>query len=234
MFFKTSRYEQFLHLDETGMGYQVIEGHRQNKRFKEKFIVYNSELIVEFDKVKEFKQRTKTEKYSRILNEAQVIYFVKDTISLVPRNKITELRTLNEAKRRDKHRYPNGKGAADNKEEEVNTDGKEVFVRLSAYENDRRIDFVKKKLVRGTYTTTYNDYYVCVKDDDDPIDRYALPNDENVKWAFYVRPNKSDIVQRGIVQPLFGHDGGGIETFFKYGTSENTYYKKTPYGVLAP
>lgn len=231
MFFKVLSYEQFLLRPETGMGYQVIEGQRYSRHIKERYVVYNCELVVELDKIKEFKRQIRTDKYSKILSEAEHIIFAKDTISLVPRSEITELRTLNENKRKNKHRNPNGKGAADNKEEEVNADGKEIFVRLSAYENDRRIDFINKKLRPGTYTTTYIDYHVCVTCNDDPIDRYALPNDESIEWAFYVQPNKSDILQRGIVQPAFGHDGGGIEAFFKYGTSKNTYYKKTSYGV---
>lgn len=65
---------------------------------------------------------------------------------------------------------------------------------------------------------------------DDPIDRYALPNDEIIKWAFYIQPKKDDILQRGIVQPAFGHDGGGLEVFFEYGTSEKSYFDKRPYG----
>jgi len=103
-------------------------------------------------------------------------------------------------------------------------------VRLSAYENDKRIDFEKKRLKDGTYTTTLYDYISCVKTKDDPVDRYALPNDETIKWAFYVQPKSNDTLQRGIVQPAFGHAGGGIEAYFENGTAENTYLLKKQYG----
>ncbi|OGL43488.1 MAG: hypothetical protein A2W05_09020 [Candidatus Schekmanbacteria bacterium RBG_16_38_10] len=93
-----------------------------------------------------------------------------------------------------------------------------------------RIDFENKKLRPGTYTTTNSDYLACVRFSDDPIDRYALPNDEEIKWAFYVQPKTKDVLQRGIVQPAFGHDGGGIEIFFENGTSNNTYLDKRSYG----
>jgi len=125
-------------------------------------------------------------------------------------------------------RHSGGNGAIDNPRETAN--GVEIFVRISAYENDKRINFVENKLINGTYTTTHNDYIDCMYANDDPIDRYALPNDEKIKWAFYIRPQSIDILQRGIVQPAFGHNGGGIEAYFENGTSKNTYYNKKEYG----
>jgi len=149
-------------------------------------------------------------------------------VALVPRNQITEFRVLTESKKKNKGRHSGGKGAVDSPKEVA--DGKELFVRLSSYENDKRIDFINKKLKPGTFATTNDDYNVCVRTSDDPIDRYALPNDETIKWAFCIQPKKDDILQRGIVQPAFSHDGGGIEVFFEYGTSEKTYLDKRPYG----
>ena len=39
-----------------------------------------------------------------------------------------------------------------------------------------------------------------------------------------------DSLQRGIVQPAFGHEGGGIEAYFEYGTSKETLLFKREYG----
>ncbi len=94
----------------------------------------------------------------------------------------------------------------------------------------KRIDSVNKKLKPGSFTTTEQDYKDCVATNDEPIDRYALPNDESIKWAFYIKPKTSDILQRGIVQPAFDHEGGGIEAYFENGTSNGTYYLKKTYG----
>ena len=231
MIFKayTSDQRQFLSLPETGMGYQVIEAKRYGKTSKERFVVYNSELTIDLDsKFSEFKRQIITEGYSRILNKAEALPIETTTISLVARSQITEFRILTESKKKDKGRHSGGRGAADNPKEPA--DGKEIFVRLSAYENDKRIDFENKKLRPGTYTTTNIDYLICVRLADDPIDRYALPNDEEIKWAFSVHPKTNDVLQRGIVQPAFEHDGGGIEAYFEYGTSNNTYLDKRPYG----
>ena len=231
MIFKayTSDQRQFLSLPETGMGYQVIEAKRYGKTSKERFVVYNSELMIDLDsKFSEFKRQIITEGYSKILNKAEALPIETSTISLVARSEITEFRILTESKKKDKGRHSDGRGAADNPKEPA--DGKEIFVRLSAYENDKRIDFENKKLRPGTYTTTNSDYLICVGLADDPIDRYALPNDEEIKWAFYVQPKTNDVLQRGIVQPAFGHDGGGIEIYFENGTSDKTYFDKRAYG----
>lgn len=231
MIFKaySSNQRQFLSLPETGMGYQIIEAKRYGKIYKDRFVVYNSELVIDLDsKFSDFKRQIMTEGYSRILNKAESLPIETSTISLVARSQITEYRILTENKKKDKGRHSGGRGAADNPKEPA--DGKEIFVRLSAYENDKRIDLENKKLRPGTYTTTNSDYLVCVRFSDDPIDRYALPNDEEIKWVFYVQPKTNDILQRGIVQPAFGHDGGGIEAYFADGTSNNTYLDKRPYG----
>jgi len=221
--------EKFLSLPETGMGYQVIEAKRSSDTVKEKFVVYNAELIVDLDnRFPEFIRQIKISSFPKVLNEAKPWIFETASISLVSKAILLERRILSENKEKYKHRYPDGKGAKDNPKECAN--GVELSVRLSPYENDRRIDFEKRKLKKGSYTTTEQDYKVCIKYNDDPVDRYALPNDEAIKRAFYIRPDKKDELQRGIVQPAFGHDGGGIEVFFENGTSDNTYLKTEPYG----
>lgn len=231
MIFKAwdSDQNKLLSLPETGMGYQIIDAKWLSKSYKNRFVVYNSELVVDLDsQFSEFKRKIITEGYSTILSKVDKLPIETSSISLVPRSQITEVRILTESKKKEKGRHSAGKGAVDNPKEVA--DGKELFVRLSAYENDKRIDFTHAKLKPGTYTTTNADYYVCVITSDDPIDRYALPNDETIKWAFYIQPKENDILQRGIVQPAFDYDGGGIEIFFEYGTADKTYLEKRPYG----
>jgi hypothetical protein len=231
MIFKAWESDQskFLSLPESGMGYQIIEAKLYRKTEKNRFVVYNSELIVDLDiQFLDFKRKIIMEGYSAILSKVEKLLIETSTISLVPRKQITEYRLLTESKKKEKGRHSGGKGAVDNPKETAS--GGELFARLSAYENDKRIDFINKKLKSGTFATTNDDYNVCVRTNDDPIDRYALPNDETIKWTFYIQPKKDDILQRGIVQPAFGHDGGGIEAYFEYGTSEKTYLEKRAYG----
>ena len=84
MIFKayTSDQRQFLSLPETGMGYQVIEAKRYGKTSKERFVVYNSELMIDLDsKFSEFKRQIITEGYSKILNKAEALPIETSTIS---------------------------------------------------------------------------------------------------------------------------------------------------------
>lgn len=104
-------------------------------------------------------------------------------------------------------------------------------VNMSGFCN-KRIDFEKKCLKPGAFTTTLIDYVDCVKTNDDPIDRYALPNNDKVRWAFFVKPNKGELYQEGTVQPAFDHDGGGVEDYFEVGTLPKTYLIKLEYGKL--
>ena len=119
------------------------------------------------------------------------------------------------------------KGAKDNPVEKVN--GSEIFVRLSHWNNDKRVDKVNKRLLPGTFTTTLKDYKECNKTRDDPIERYALPTNDPILWAFHIQPKNTDTLQSGIVQPAFGRRGGGEEAYFDKGTSYGTFISQTPY-----
>jgi hypothetical protein len=212
---------------ETGMGYQVIAATRKNKYPNERFIVYNSELILDFDSnFKSYRSQILTEGYSSIYNK--VSYLDLENIRILQKNDIKETRNISESNLESKLRKSGGKGAKENPK--IIATGEDYFVRLSAFENDKRIDFEKKCLKSGAYTTTLYDYAACFKTNDDPIDRYALPNNDKVRWAFFVKPKKGELYQEGIVQPAFEHEGGGIEDYFEDGTSPDTYLIKLEYG----
>ncbi|MBA2761598.1 MAG: hypothetical protein H0U39_06510 [Segetibacter sp.] len=116
-------------------------------------------------------------------------------------------------------------GAKEVKKE--NSNGDELFVRLSAYEDDLRIDKKNECLLPGSFTTTASDALKCKKDKEDSIKRYALPNELPIRWAFYIQPNSLDILQRGSVQRAFGKEGGGREVYFEKGTSIRTFITQT-------
>ena len=219
--------QSLLQLPETGMGYQFIEAIKgSNQYYSQKFIVYNADLIVDYnDSFQTNKRKIISEGYSRILNKSDYISLKQP--KLLNRKELKAIRTLSESKMDNKGRHSGGTGAKDN--DPIYANGIDIFVRLSAYENDRRVDFINKKLLNGTYTTTEKDYLTCKQYNDDPVDRYALPNDEEIKWAFHVKPKSYDKYRPGIVQPANRHNGGGIEALFDNGTSQGTYFKKTPY-----
>lgn len=214
---------------ETGMGYQIITASEYKKQQNKKFIVYNTNLAVEINSdFQANKQLIINEGYRAILNKATVLMLETNSIKVFDQSTVHEYKMLSESKRTTKKRYLNDKGAIDNPKEFAN--GSDVYVRISAYEDDKRIDLEMMKLKPGTYTTTKDDYTTCVDTNDAPIDRYALPNEESIKWAFYIKPKSTDTLQKGIVQPAFNKDGGGIEAYFGNGTSADTYLIKKEYG----
>ena len=73
------------------------------------------------------------------------------------------------------------------------------------------------------------DYLACKAKAEDPAERYALPNNDEIKFAFHIRPVKKDTLQRGTVQPANGKRGGGKEVYFENGTSKDTFLKQTSY-----
>jgi len=218
---------KLLSLPETGMGYQVIEATMPTLA-KRRFVAYNAELLVDLDEDLSKNKGIIKRNYVAAINEARDFPGTTASITLVAKSLITESRIIASSKVSEKHRHKGSTRAKDNPQEAAN--GSDVFVRLSAYENDRRVDAINKRLIPGTYATTDGDYKDCVLYKDDPVDRYALPNDEEIKWAFFVKPTKVDKLRRGVVQPAFRHDGGGLEVLFDDGTSNGTYFEKREYG----
>ncbi len=221
--------ETLLERPETGMGYQIVNASQYNRTQIKKFVVYNTNLAVELDSDFQINRRKIiNEGYKNTLNSATELMLETDSIKVFGQSSIREVIALSEYKKTYNKRHTGGKGATDSPKEYAN--GIDNFVRISAYEDDKRIDFEKMKLKAGSFTTTFSDYNDCVSTNDDPIDRYALPNDEKIKWSFYIKPKTIDILQKGIVQPAFNHAGGGIEAYFENGTSAGTYLIKREYG----
>lgn len=96
----------------------------------------------------------------------------------------------------------------------------EVFMRFTAYSNDRRIT-PEKGLLPGTYATTEEDSRV-VATGEQAVERYALPNPAPAVYRFRIDPTVGTQHQAGIVQPAYGHAGGGVEVLFTDGTAKDT------------
>lgn len=195
---------------ESGMGYQIIEGIQRGFSHSEIYIVLNAEFAIP---VQAGYERT----IKNIVRDGSFKASLK-----TDRVHFTSIKLLAE----DTVQEPSG-GAIDNPKEQAN--GTELFVRLSAFEDDKRVDKVNKCLLPGSFTTTEDDYIFCKASKADPVNRYALPNELAVKWAFHIQAARVDILQRGKVQPANGKQGGGKEIYFEAGTSAGTFLKLTVY-----
>jgi len=203
---------------ETGMGYQIIDASKAGSYSREKFLVLNSEIVIEINGYE-------AENVRKVITEG--IYSIKARATFITLNSIS---VLNEKQFRNvvsESKNENEKGAIENPV--VNADGEEIFVRLSAFDDDRRIDKTNRCLRLGSFTTTMEDYLKCKNNNDDPVERYALPISDEIKFAFYIQPIKTDTLQKGTVQPANKKRGGGKEAYFAKGTARDTFLKQTAY-----
>ena len=220
MLFKlnSSQENDLLNLPETGMGYQIVDAIKSGTYQREKFIILNSEIAIEMNGYE-------GDHIRKVINEG--ISKVKASANLVTLNSLAVLSERQVRNYLSEPKNESEKGALDNPVESAN--GNEMFVRLSAFDDDKRIDKVNRCLRPGSFTTTEVDYIVCKFMDDNPVERYALPNNDEIKFAFYIQPEMSETLQRGRVQPAYSKRGGGIEAYFAKGASYGTFKNQTPY-----
>lgn len=92
----------------------------------------------------------------------------------------------------------------------------EIFWRLSAYENDRRIT-AQRGVTAGTFVTTNSDLEV-VGSGLSAVGRYALPNPFPAIYAYRILPNRGTPITIGTARPDFGQAGGGVEAVLEKAT----------------
>jgi hypothetical protein len=214
---RTPQIQELLRLRETGMGYQFIEAETGYYGTKNKYLVLNSQMIIDDT--------------PQILNEVKSVFKGGYRTMLFSASEV-ELKNIRLVENLSNYRvkaFSASKQTGAIHQSIVFANGTEVFTRLSAYEDDFRVDTVNKKLVPGSFSTTFDDYQYCKNNNINPVERYALPNDDEIKWAFHIRPLKTDSLQRGIVEPANNQNGGGVEAYFEKGTTNNTFLEKTAY-----
>jgi hypothetical protein len=224
MYYKLNleKQNELKYLPETGMGYQIIEARFYGEYERREFVVLNEELIVENNNLrKDYFKEIFTKGFNLAIRNA----LYKD---------LRDIKLKTDSDTFSVYERGNNKSTGAKNNPLINADGKTYYVRLSAYEDDKRIDVKNNCLLPGSYTTTKRDYEKCVTDNDAPVERYALPNDEVIEWAFHILPERKDQYRFGIVEPEFGKRGGGEECYFENGTSFDTFKKKTKYGVFYP
>lgn len=96
----------------------------------------------------------------------------------------------------------------------------EIYWRLSAYPDDKRIT-PERGTVPGTYVTTNSDIEV-VGSGFAAVGRYALPNPFPAVYAYAIRPNQGTVINLGAVKPNYDQAGGGVEGVFDNGTESWT------------
>lgn len=196
---------------ESGMGFQMVDVTMADQRV-ERGVVYNADLLF-FDK--ELKERSITESYERLLNEA------RSAAGMIREIRVVQPPTTSGARRVSESRSTMGQkpGPAKDAPKEKTQAG-EVFMRFTAFANDRRVR-PDRSWSPGTYATTEADAR-NVRTGRDAVARYALPNPAPASYRFTGKPHGTTVIQRGIVEPAFGQPGGGVEVIFPDGTQPAT------------
>lgn len=217
---------ELMRIPESGMGYQVIDAHRNGNGTSERFIVYNSELVIDFDEnVFESRRKLIESGYFEVLKRSETIRLSQPV--LIERGIYSKVKRTGNGREPVKGRYDGGKAAVESQKEYA-TD-LETFVRFTAFDKDNRVDIVKNCFIPGTFSTTLLDYLDCKLFFDNPADRYVLPMEKKTYMAFHVTSFHHDHIQRGVVQPGFLHNGGGVEIFFEHGTIPTNFILKIPF-----
>lgn len=204
--------KELINLPETGMGYQVIEAKLGASYSSDRFLIFNSQVAISLkDNPAQEIKRLFTEGFSRI----QLSLNKTEFSNIMPLTEV-QFRSLVQ-----EPINPVNKSAIENPVKYSN--GKEQLARLSAFKDDVRIDKVNNRLLPGSFTTSVADYLICKSNKKDPVERYALPNNNPIEWVFFINPKPGDQYQQGIVQRANNKIGGGEEFYFAHGTSNGTY-----------
>lgn len=104
----------------------------------------------------------------------------------------------------------------------------DVFYRLSAFKDDKRIN-TDGSVTPGTYCTSDNDFKMTPSGLA-AVGRYALPSPLPAIHVFLITPPPKTKVAYGTVRPNFGMAGGGVEAYFPNGIPRNSahYYRTIP------
>jgi hypothetical protein len=208
---------KLLNLPESGMGFQIVEASFSDFTKKE-CIIFNATIAEPTNNrniASIFKSLASlSENYERLnkstsFSEEIIDVAIKKDMGIF---KSSHLVKLSETK-----------GAIDNLEEY--TQKGEYFIRFSHYEDDVRIDKINKRVLPGTYATTYEDAKYCIANTIDPRARYSLPSSLTIEYAFHITPLEKTPIKRGKVEPANEQPGGGDEVFFTKGTDNNTVPK---------
>jgi len=207
--------EQLISQQESGMGYQLIKLiDWNNLNNNKKGIVYNGKYFIEMDgdfrmnQKQLFNEQNKLNNlnFAPISNKFEIALIISPNELKNDSDKILLSELIPD--------FNKSKGAKET-EELYSADGISKYIRLSAFEDDIRIDKINKRLLPGSFSTTYEDYLLLRDLKIRPNERYALPNDETIKYCFEIQPKTTDTFKQGIVQPANGYKGGGIEVFLK-------------------
>lgn len=197
---------------EAGMGYQLIHA-RINDRPLTHYVVFNCELAIELNRLKEVPYAS-----------ADVLLSKADSVFQFELKKLVSLDDLPPP--------TGGPGAppsplAPTPILKRTTLAYEGFIRVSAFDKDKRV-LSDGALAKETYATTVADMKQ-VPSGFAAVGRYALPNPMAAIYVYVIVPGSGVLIQGGTVRPAYFQSGGGVEVFFPDGAPPGSVFK--PYVI---
>lgn len=220
-----ARSRELVALPESGMGYQLVEFMTDDNR-RHEGIAFNAEYLIGRD-----------EPRTRLIETATIALAKVELLAGKPHAVVREIRLLEQARgsalgfgvREAGSPYGAKTAPAQDAPVELTRAG-EVFVRFSAYADDKRV-LADGSIAAGTFATTAGDA-VHVQTGKQAVMRYALPNSDPAVNRFILRPPEPAPIQYGTAQPAYGQPGGGVEVLFRAGSAPRTlvHRDKIPLG----
>lgn len=201
---------ELLHLPETGIGFQLVEGTFWGDR--KKFLVFNADLAIDLSSLNldftadpDVVQRNE----ARIVAEIRAVY---TTVIAAPGPHSFRLLSG----RVETASSPVGPVLAARPSslvKHVTLAASRTFCRFSAFQPDRRVDPVTGDVAAGTYAAPQSES-PFVPTGFVAVGRFALPNNVPASYRYTLRAPAGTRVSFGTVTPAFGQSGGGVEAFF--------------------
>lgn len=194
---KTIQYLQTL--PESGIGYQLIHARKEGELLQKNYVVFNSEIAIEY--------KDKLVNYSNTLNEKGYNILLQ-TLNIVGFEDITL--TKNDETKNNVWNNTTLSIEADNHKIKVY----DIYIRPSVYKKDNRLDLINKVLLPGSYVTTLESYTNCHIMRENPVEKYSLPVQQECAKIHYIKHTSEKNITTGTFKGTFGKKGGGIKLNF--------------------
>lgn len=186
-------FNQALNTPETGMGYQQLTIRFTENLFNDmQVFLVNADYLFQFDNFNNLPLFVDLEHLPRMQTLREVFSFTVLTNSRFTPTTSGEL---------PPYTYYSKPG--------------DMFIRLSAFSNDRRIT-KDGSVLEGTYATTITDMTVTPSGLA-AVARFALPNRLSAYYVYRIIPPVNTPMLFGTVMPNYGLSGGGVEVYFPKG-----------------
>jgi hypothetical protein len=176
---------ELLKLPESGFGYQVIQAYLNGSNELRKYVVFNAEILVEYNNDLDF--------YTNTL----IGYCYQMLISSLAEVELSGIELV------ETEELNSGLIDSYHAKKEI------LFVRPTIYQNDNRIDETNNCIIPGSCLTTYKNFSIYNDKGNGAFKAFTLPQLEEIRRIYYFKIPYCYAKYAGIISSNFGKAGGG-------------------------